>query len=133
MRVFIARRRLTGRELARPFAGNQVQAPGLVRAFRAAGTCCAAVPFVNQPHLRARKIGTHHGPGHELPQQLHHGLLVCDIQQYFRCVIRVEPTVTDWLHNNPILPNPEPPVELYRDDFSHVRIFDHYLAWPAKS
>jgi hypothetical protein len=81
------------------FAGNQVQAAGLVRTNRAVRAGGAKVAFVNQPNLAARDVGSLDGPVDEFLQELLHRLLVSDIQQQVRSIVRVEPTITGWFHD----------------------------------
>jgi hypothetical protein len=48
-------------------------------------------------------------------------MLVGDIQQHLRGIVGVEPTITGWFHNDPMLPNSGCAVQLGKDAFSHVR------------
>ena len=76
-------------------ASNQVQAAGLVGAFRSLGTNGAEVSFINQPDLDAChvRLTMLHGAEDELLQQMLHRLLMSDIQEQVRGEIRIEPII----------------------------------------
>ena len=77
-------------------ASNQVQAAGLVGAFRSLGTNGAEVSFINQPDLEAGHIRVRalHRTQDELLQEVLHRLLVSNIQEQMRGEIRIESAIT---------------------------------------
>ena len=75
-------------------ASNQVQAAGLVGAFRSLGTNGAEVSFINQPDLDASRLRAFHRAENEFLQQALHRLLVGNIQEQVRGEIRIESAIT---------------------------------------
>ena len=113
-----------GRAKRRAPACDQVQASGLIGAVGPARTGGAAVAFVNQPHLGTSDVSSFHAAVNEFLQQCFQRLLVGNIQQQLRRMIRVEPIVTDGFHNGSSLRQETIPVHKIADEFSHVQDFD---------
>ena len=76
-------------------ASGQVQAAGLVGALRSLGTNGAEVSFFNQPDLEAGQVLLTMllRTKDELLQQVLHRLLVGDVQEQVRGVIRIESVI----------------------------------------
>jgi hypothetical protein len=85
-------------------AGNQVQATGLVGAFRPSRTTRTNVPFLNQPEFQPCRAGTLDPDANELFQQTFQRPLPRDIQKQVRREPEikglVKPAVTRCFHDS---------------------------------